>query len=384
MHLLSELSAFYRFFWKTPKSDKTIVFYSEHQGYYVYFEGLIEDLIRNHDHPFCYVTSDPNDPLLSRHHPKIRVFHLSGLLPFFMALANCRVCVMTLPDLGQYHIRRSIHGVHYVYAFHSLHSVHMFYRPGAFDHYDSILCVGPHQIEEIRKEEALYDRKPKILVEAGYYRLERVYRAFQKYQEKSSEPSSRRSVILVAPSWGASNILEAYGETLVDSLLDAGYEVIMRPHPETMRRFPRLAESFEERFGSDPRVTLERSVSTDDSLLRADVLVTDWSAIALEYAFGTERPVLYLDTPVKQHNPKWAELGIQPIEMKLRSQIGMVASIEEIPNIAKTIDQLIRDRPTFKSRILELRREYVFAFGRSSEIGARHIVEMAGQHADAA
>ena len=74
-----------------------------------------------------------------------------------------------------------------MYLFHALVSTHMMYRYGAFDHYDSILCVGPHQVAEIRKHEEINKLSPKRLIEAGYYRLERIYQSYQKYlQNKSS------------------------------------------------------------------------------------------------------------------------------------------------------------------------------------------------------
>lgn len=377
MPFLSEVAGLYRFFWKTPKSDRAVVFYAEHDGYYANFEGLIEELIKIHGAPFCYVTSDPSDPILQRHHPNIRVFYLATLLPLFMAFVDCRAFVMTLTELNQHHLKRSMNDVHYVYVFHSLHSVHLFYPNGAFDHYDSILCVGPHQIEELRKQEELYHLKPKTLIEAGYYRVERIHRAFCNRQAAQSKPSSGNRVILIAPSWGARNILEAHGETVVSALVNAGFAVVVRPHPETRRRFPRIVESFERKFRDDPRVTLEQSVSTDDSLLQADVLVTDWSAVALEYAFGTERPVLYVDTSLKHYNDQYGELGIEPLELRLRSQIGMVLPADEIPSIAQAVEHLIRDRSGFEARIRELRAQCVFAFGRSSEIGARHIHEIA-------
>jgi len=56
--LSKEVAYFYRFFWKTPKSDKAIVIYSEHEGYYPYFEGLIKKLTGEHEKTLCYITSD--------------------------------------------------------------------------------------------------------------------------------------------------------------------------------------------------------------------------------------------------------------------------------------------------------------------------------------
>ncbi len=147
--LLKEIASFYRFFRKIPKTDN-IVFYAEHEGYYPFFEGLIEKLIGEHNRTLCYVTSDPDDPILQTPESRIRTFYLNKLVPFFMLFINSKVFVMTLTDLDQYHFRRSVNPVHYVYVFHAIGSTHWMYRYGSFDHYDSILCVGPHHVKEIR------------------------------------------------------------------------------------------------------------------------------------------------------------------------------------------------------------------------------------------
>ncbi len=380
--LLREIADLFRYLRKTQRRDKVIVFYSEHESYYAYLEGLVEKLIEMNAGPVCYVTSDPDDRILSCKDPKIRAFYLKKLLPLFMGCVGCKVFVMTLTDLNQFHLKRSINNVHYVYVFHALNSSHMAYRAGAFDHYDSILCVGPHIVKEVRRNEELHDLNPKQLIEAGYYRLERIHEAYRQYQATHTETSEKK-LVLVAPSWGAGNILEAHGVTLVRALLDSGYDVIFRFHPEVMKRFPDLLVPLEQEFGANPRMTLEKSVSTDDSLLRADVLITDWSGIALEYAFGTERPVLYLDVPRKVHNDQYTTLEIEPFEVAMRSQVGIVFPATEIANIHKPVEQLIRDRSVYQARIADLRSKYVYAFGRSSEIGARHILAMAGKNPDA-
>ena len=372
MRLLKEIADFHRFFWRTPKTEKSIVFYAEHGGYYPYFEGLIEKLISGSGRSLCYVTSDPDDPILQETRSGLRTFYLNKLLALFMTHVNCGVFVMTLTDLGQFHLKRSLNPVHYVYVFHALVSTHMIYRYGAFDHYDSVLCCGPHQAEEIRRHEKLNGLPAKTLVEAGYYRVERIYAAYQMcFSEKSF--TAGRKTVLIAPSWGVANVLESCGERLVELLLKAGYEVIVRPHPETIRRSPDLVAEFASRYGNDPGFTLEMSVAGDSSLIRADVLISDYSGVALEYAFGTERPVLYLDVPIKVNNQRYRELGIEPLELSLRSEIGVVLSPEEVESVPQVISGLIVNRVAYRKRIAELRKAYVYAFGHSSEIGAGYI-----------
>jgi YidC/Oxa1 family membrane protein insertase len=254
----------------------------------------------------------------------------------------------------------------------------MAYRHSAFDHYDSILCCGSYQMKEIRRDEALRNLPKKELVEGGYYRVERVYRAAQEFGIGAPNQQSR-GCVLVAPSWAAHNVLEEHGIALAESLLAADYEIIMRPHPETNKRHPDLVNEFAARFEADDRVTVERSVASDESLLRADVLITDWSGIAQEYAFGTERPVLYLDVPRKVHNDRYEELGLEPFEARIRSEVGLVFPTSEIPNIDRAIDRLIRERDQYRGRIAELREKNLFCFGSSGEVGARHILDVVGR-----
>ena len=330
-----------------------ILFYSEHRDYYSYFEGLIDEL----EVPFKYITSDPKDP---------HGFYLNKLLPFWMLVANCKVFIMTMPDLGKFHLRKSIYPVHYVYMFHHMNSTHMTDRLGAFDNYNSILCCGPHQIEEIRKHEIHYKLSSKILVESGYYRLEKLYREYQKYTRRGEN-----STILIAPSWGKGNIVETCGSRLVGRLLREGYKVILRPHIETTKHYPKLLKTFDQ--FRDMNFTLEESNSSHSSLLEADLLITDYSGIGLKYALGTERPVLFLDAPLKVRNPQWKELNLIPVELSLRSEIGILLPPNDMDTILQSVRLLLADKANYKSKLVEIRNKYIFNFGQASKIEAKYI-----------
>ena len=121
---------------------------------------------------------------------------------------------------------------------------------------------------------------------------------------------------------------------------------------------------------------METSVATDDSILRADVLICDCSGIALEYALGTERPVLFLDVPIKIKNKRYTEQGIEPLELFLRSKIGMIVSPEKLDSVPQSVATLIADKEKYKQRLARLRDENVFAFGQSSKVCARHILDI--------
>lgn len=332
------------------KKKEAIVFYAEHGDYYPCLEGFVKRLGN-----VSYITSDPRDSILL----EPWACYMNKLFPLFAAFTNCKVMVMTMLDLNQFHIRRSINPVHYVYVFHAPISVHRAYKFGAFDYYDSILCIGPYHIKEIRRQEKLYGLKPKKLIEAGYPKLERLYEACKKYDKKDKEIT-----ILVAPTWGATNLMEICGQELLEILLRSGYRVILRLHPETVKRH---------QFAKYNGVMMETSVANIDSLVEADVLITDWSGVGIEYAFGTERPVIFIDTPPKIRNPRYGELKIEPVESYLRNKIGVIVSPDKIGNISSSIESLVEQRGEYRERIIKLRGNYVFNFGKVAEVGANYI-----------
>lgn len=375
-HFIRELFDYRRFTKKTPDKDKKIVFYTEHEGYYPNYEGIINELVNNRQQTICYISSNPNDPIFENENQRIKTFYIKRLLMVFMAFLRCRIFVMTLTDLNQLYLKRSLNPVHYVYIYHSMVSTHMMYLPGAFDYYDSILCVGQHHIEELQKYEALNHHLPnKQMIDGGYYRLERIYSKYMEHREIESSVDGKLTV-LIAPSWGDGNVLESLGDRLIKNLLEKGLCVIVRPHPETVKRTPELLDEIESKYGENDLLTIERSVVTDQSLIKAEVMICDCSGVALEYAFGTERPVLFLDVPVKIRNENYKELGIEPVELSLRGEIGIVVSPEDLDFIPEKIEDLLREKDYYRKKLSALREKYVYNFGKSSQIGADYILSI--------
>lgn len=358
---------------RAPAADKAITFYAESAGYHAYFADLIEALTDGHALTVTYLTSDPEDPVLAAGDPRVRSYYLRALLPFYLALCRARVLVLTVMDLHTGPLRRSINAVHHAYVFHGLGSTHRACRERAFDHYDSIHCVGPHHVSEIRRREELAGLSPKELVAAGYPRLDRIRRARARATQRDPQAPTR---VLVAPSWHADNLLAHCGPELLDALVGAGHEVVLRVHPEMLRRQPKDVAQLERRFRD--RVTVERSVRSDDSLLWADVLVTDGSMIALEFAFGVARPVVFVDTPPKVRNPGWRELGLEPLEEHLRGSLGAVVAPQHAGEVPATVARLTRDPARWASALEALARQHVYQLDRAAEVGARHLVERAG------
>lgn len=365
-----------RAFQAVPRRERRLVFYSEGAGYWTYFEPVFRALQSEHGQPVLYVTSSERDPVYRNPPEGLRPFHVGRgtVRTAFFATLDVDVHVMTMPDLHTMHIKRSPHPVHYCYLHHSMVSTHMVYRPAAFDHFDSMLCVGPHHVEEIRKREALRGLRAKRLFEHGYGRLDTILTRSRPgpIGREAGQPGQ----VLVAPSWGATSLLESHGAAAVQPLLDAGFRVVLRPHPQTRRLNPQAIDEVAARYASEPRFSLDENGDAHESLAASDIMVSDWSGAALEFAFGLERPVIFVDVPRKVLDPDYESLGIEPLEVKIRNEVGAVVAPTELTKLGKVAQDMMAHIGAWQRATRAARERWVFNVGRSGSAGAHCLMSL--------
>ena len=276
------------------------------------------------------------------------------LITLMMKL-DCDVAVATLDDLENFYLKRSYvrKDVEYVYLFHHMTSVHLVSSREALDHYDAVLCVGPHQKRELERMAELRDIRPRTLVECGYDLLDRQIAGYARREK----PEHARPVVLLAPSWQEDCILDICADDVIEPLLGRGYRVIVRPHPEYTKRYRARWESLQERYAaySDDELHFEQDFSSSDSIYDADVLITDWSSISCEFAFATLKPCVFVDTPMKTCNPRWQELGIEPTDISLRNSIGRSVSMDALAGLGDTVDEMVAHPEAWRDAIADVR-----------------------------
>lgn len=372
----------FRAFRKLPPERRRIVFYSEGKTYWPFLRPFVEALLETSDETPTYVSSESDDPGLNCDPDRVAGIVVgSGLMmQFWFSTLQADVLAMTMPDLEVFHVKRSkAHPVHYVYLMHGADGVSMVLRERALDHFDSVFCAGPHNVTEIRRREEMQALSPKRLFEIGYpYQDELIRRVAEAKPSATHLPESPLCVLL-APSWSekGEGTLESCGRELVGALLDAGMEVVLRPHPRTRMLQPECIENIVRKYGGDPRFSLETDTTGMDSLLRADLLVSDWSAIALEFAYARLRPVLYIDVPRKAMNPNYRDLGIEPFEVSVREKIGAVLAPADAARAPELARRLCADAEGMAETIRKVRDENVYNVGTSAAAGAAALVELA-------
>jgi len=142
-----------------------------------------------------------------------------------------------------------------------------------------------------------------------------------------------------------------------------------------------VVERLVARFGADPGFRYVERMEESASLLESDVLICDWSAMAIEYALGLGKPVLFVDVPPRVRNPSWAELGLLPMEMRIRHELGSVLPLDRVADAPRHVAELMRGAADLRKRNIARREEWVFNFGRSVEAGAREIARIADERA---
>ena len=364
--------------------ERSIVFYSESSVIlYPYVEEIINELEKR-DQKICYVTSSKNDPIFKNENKKIKSFYIgdgSVKYKFFWEL-KAKVVIMTMPDLENHWIKRSIvFPVNYIYLFHSMNSTHMAFQKDAFDRFDTIFCVGQYQIQEIRATEQLYNLKQKKLVGCGYGLLDKLLKSRPSHSQENFLSKNNKKKILIAPSWGKQNLLETVGIDLVKILLDAGYHVTVRPHPMTIKKSPKLIKQIKEKFEKNPDFLLDTNTSSFEQLFSSYALITDWSGIGHEYAFVCERPVIYVDDPKIPHNQEYEKIHLVPFEISIRDKIGELISIQNLESIPERIEFLYGHVTEFKSKIEKIRNDAVFNIGKSGQVAADEIIRIINEKA---
>ena len=370
--------------------ERSIVFYSESSVIlYPYVEEIIMEL-QNRDQKICYLTSSKDDPILKNENKNIGVFYIGDSeiekMKFFLRL-KAKVLIMTMADFGTYHIKRSKEfPVHYIYTFHSINSPLMGFdsgkiSKGAFNHFDTIFCVGPHQIQEFRATEQLYNLKQKNLVECGYGLFDKLIRLRSSFPQQNFLSKNNKKKVLIAPSWGKQNLLESIGIELIKILLDADYHVIVRPHPMTIKKSPKIIEQIKEKFEKNLDFLLDTNTSSFEQLFSSYALITDWSGISYEYAFGCERPVIYVDVPKKAHNKEYEKIQLVPFETSIRDKIGEVVSPQNIKIIPERIEFLYGHINDFQNKIQKIRNDVIFNIGESGKVTANEIIRIINEKA---
>lgn len=357
-------------------SGKKIVFYSEKNGFYKYYRNIIEEIIKRTNIVIHYISSDPLDEVFQMETDQFKTYYIGeNRMIVLMMKMETDIMVMTTPDLENFQLKRSYvkKDIEYIYVPHDVNSSNLTFHKNALDHFDTIFTSGFKNKEELKEREEKYNLPSKNLVEWGSSVIDNMTESYMemvrdgKYEEKKT--------ILIAPSWQKDNILDSCIEEMLDGLIQTDYQVIVRPHPQYVRHFEGRVDSLAEKY-KGYGVEFQKDFSSNKTVYMADLLVTDWSSISLEYAFSTLKPVLFINTPMKVVNSDYQELSTVPIDIELRDKVGISLEMDMVgEEVISAVDRLLYDQQFSKDSMQELKELYLYHSGESGKIGAKYMIQ---------
>ncbi len=360
---------------KLPEKFRNIVFFSEGPNYWNTMVPVVESLLEK-GVAFSYLSMQDDDPGLHIDSELCEGFCIgdgSGFF-YFMSMLQANVVLMTTPGLQTLSLKRSKGVSHYIHLVHAPVGMAL-YRKNSFDFFDTVMCSGSHQIDDLRKLEAKRKTKSKVLLKTGCPYMDVLKQKVESSETRQRMPSEPYTV-LVAPTWGTNGALGRYGMKLVEPLIQANFDIIIRPHPQQMRSEQKLLSELKQVTKKSQAIKWDENPSGHQSMAAADILISDCSGIRFDFAFIYEKPVITLDFNLVSENLELEDLGEPVWEKEISRKLGLVVSDIDLDSLPQKIHGLLA-REGLKDNLRRLRKDSLFNYGNSGPIAANQIISIA-------
>lgn len=342
------------------------IFFSEGKFYTDHFIDILENLNKLSSKEYIhYITLDKFDHQKLSKHANVYVINNNFLVRLLFKIIKCENFIMTMSDLGN-HLEKSKNCKNFVYFFHAASSIFRRYTKNAFKNYDIIFANGEYQKKELIYEEKKFKIPKKKIITTGYFFLDRL-------KKISSKNTSVINCILFAPSWNYSekNLFDNYSIKIIDHLLINNLKVIVRPHPEHFKRSQNVVNEIKMKFSHNENFVLDTNYSNLNSMEKAQILITDNSAIDIEYMLVFKRPVIYLDYVDKVHNSESFN-ELKTIEDEFKMSFGEILNIENLSYLSEFCLS-VKKKNIDTDKIRKFEKKFFSSLGKSASTAAYYL-----------
>ena len=347
------------------------VIYNEGRQYWNTFKPVVEEFEKR-GIPLVYYTSAQDDPVFDQswQHVKPEYIGEGNKAYARLNLMEADVCLMTTPGLDVFQLKRSKGGKHYCHVVHMINDATTYKRYG-LDYFDSILLAGDWQGADIRYLEQLRGLPPKRLVTVGSPYLDVQQSRLAAMGSVGEHPFT----VLVSPSWGGSGLLTLYGEKLLDPLAATGWNIIVRPHPQSKTVERELLARLQAEYKNNNKIIWDFDPDNIVSISKADIMISDFSSITLDFAFLRDKPFL---AAVGDFDARPYDAGKVPHplwQFQVLPKIGRELKEADFPRIGEIIKN-IADDPVAKENRAKAKAQAWQYQGQAGSLIADYLVQV--------
>ena len=348
------------------KNSYNVVFFTEGGQYKNTFIPILK-VLDEKSVPYKIFTLDEKDGILENKNAECVGSKMSAFA--FLNSLSAKMLITTTPQLDVLQFKKSKKVKHYAHIVHSCTDF-SFYKRYAFDHFDSIFISGSHQEETARELEDLRGFPQKTIVKAGLCYFDEMVKSV-----KPSINANLQKTLLIAPSWGANGMFTLYGTDFLKAFTNTDFKIIVRPHPQIKISQPEIFTKIEEFVKNAKNFELDLANTPEVSLSRADFLLSDFSGIIFDFAFLKEMPVFIFEYSPNLKGYEAEDLPHRKIwELEVIKEIGILLKQDELANLPQIILNL--DIQTFRDKIIKIRNNSIYNFGKAGEKTAEEILKI--------
>lgn len=327
---------------KVDRKKIPIVVFSDHKRYWNTFKPILDEF-ESREQKVLFLTCSEDDPALSEKYTYVTCEFLGEGNKAFSRLnmLNATLLLSTTPSLDVFQWKRSKNVDCYIHIPHMPNDITL-YRWFGTDHYDALILSGEYQEQQIRKLEELREIKPRDLELCGIPYMDEM----KKRLENSGVQKSEGRTVLLAPSWGESGLLSRYGSKLIDALISTGYEIIIRPHPQSFASEKAMLDDLVDKYKDNSAVSWNSDNDNFEVLSKSDILISDFSGVLFDFSLVFDKPVIYTKAKfdVRPYDAFWIEEPLWTFE--ILPSLGLELTEENVGDIKALIDKCIDD-PSF-------------------------------------
>lgn len=362
---------------ETEASKKAkIIIYGEDKRYCNVFKPIIEELLKL-EIPVIYYSSSEDDPIFEMKNDLLHTEFIGVGNKAYARLnfIEADICLMTTPNLDVFQLKRSKGVKKYIHITHSSAETST-YCLYSLDFFDIVFLNGEHQIRDIRELERKRNAIIKDLYVVGSPYLDELSKLKSTVvKELKGKYKDNRKTVLLAPSWGMNCIFRRFGEKLIDNIVNSDYNVIIRPHPQSIISDKDVLDKFKERYKDKDNVEWDFNRLNIYSLSRADIMISDFSGVIFDYTFLFEKPVIIPSFVFDKRGTDAIEIDEEVWTFETLPKISFKLDESNFSNISSIISQTINNN-ALRDNIIKAKEEAYMYPGESAKRSADYIKNM--------